>query len=107
MYDKAVCPYCKTRNLVYLGNWEDDTSPTVEAAECCTCGKYFLLDGESAQKEMLQEILTNSVYNDVDDVTSVASALLRGESATIEDEILDLSNFLRVYANANKGEKCQ
>jgi len=107
MYDKATCPHCKTRNLVYLGDWEDDTSPMIEAAECYSCGKYFLMGSESARSEMLQDILIKSVYDDVDDVGSVASALLRGESVKIEDEILDLPAFLREYATANKGEKCQ
>lgn len=107
MYDKAVCPYCKTRNLVYLGNWEDDTSPMIEAAECYACGKHFLMGSEDARSEMLHEILIKSVYNNADDVGSVVSALLRGESVKIEDEILDLPAFLREYATANKGEKCQ
>jgi Zn ribbon nucleic-acid-binding protein len=108
MYNKATCPYCKTRNLVYLGDWESDTSLMVEATECCACGKYFLMGGELAQKEMLQEILINSAYVDVSESISVASALLRGEPPeAYDDEILDLSDFLRVYANTNKGEKCQ
>lgn len=107
MYDKATCPHCKTRNLVYLGDWDDDTSPTIEAAECYACGKHFLMGSEDTRSEMLHEILFQCVYDEADDVDVVASALLRGESVKIEDEVLDLPAFLREYAIANKGEKCQ
>lgn len=106
MYDKAVCPYCKTMNLVYLGDWEDDTSPTIEAAECYACGKHFLMGGKDTQEEMLEDVFRKCIDDDAGAAT-IITALLRGDSVVIDDETLDLSAFLREYACSNKGEKCQ
>lgn len=106
MYDKAFCSHCKTRNLVYLGDWDDDTSPVVEAAQCYACNQYFLMGDEFAQKEMLEEIVLVHIGGEEDCKTVVAD-LLRGGATTVDGKSLNLAQFLEEYAFANKGEVCQ
>jgi hypothetical protein len=106
MYDKVLCPHCKTRNLVYLGDWEDDTSPVVEAAQCYACNQYFLMGDEFAQREMLEEIVLTHLGGE-EDCRAVVATLLSGGATTVEGESLTLAQFLEKYAFSNKGEACQ
>ena len=64
-YEKIYCPKCKTHLLVYLGDWEDDTSPTVEGVTCPKCDENFLMGDEFAKREMLNEIIWT--HYDLDD----------------------------------------
>jgi hypothetical protein len=109
MYDKQRCPYCKTINLVYLGDWSDNTSPNVEAGQCYQCSKFFLMSDEEDQKTCLVDMLYNNIdENEIgsEEVSNISLQLLNGKCIVIEGQELDLSAFLEKYAYSNKGEKC-
>ena len=120
MYDKAWCPKCKTRLLVYLGNWDDCTSPTVEAAICPKCDEYFLMGDYEAQYEMLDEIimshyefgesedLREQVPTDEDKYADFMRKTLKEMKTTLLSggkwDGMTLSEFLREHAYTEKGE---
>lgn len=39
-----LCPYCNTKNWVYMGNLLDQTNPYPEAMSCYNCKKTSWLD---------------------------------------------------------------
>ena len=108
MYDKAFCPKCKAHLLVYLGDWDDCTSPTVEAAVCPTCQEHFLMGDRDAQEQMLEEIITS--HCDVDGnlpykewrkiIRKMIAALLGGDKW----EEMNLSQFLKEHAYTEVGQ---
>lgn len=108
MYDKFYCPHCKTQQLVYLGNWRDDTSAYSVCAKCYNCELNFLLgEDEYERRELLYEIVFNNypIFDDeVDDgytiVDKIVDELLNGG---LRDG-LNLSDFLEKHSWAEKGE---
>ena len=92
MYDKILCPHCLSLNLVYLGNWEDDTSISTQAAQCFQCQKCFLLSPDDS--EMLEIIILN---NFEEDNHPNVNELLQDKQK--------LSDFLFAYADIEKGQK--
>lgn len=105
MYDKFNCPFCKICNLVYLGNWEDCTSPNVEAAKCGSCGKLFLMGDVDNQTETLEEIIRSHYEFENDRVWENS---IDWVVETFRDELMKdpsrLSEFLKEYAYFETGE---
>lgn len=104
MYAREICPHCKTWQYVWLGNWKLST----DAAECCSCGKFFLMGGKEFHKEILYEIIQmncNLIDDEGEAATKMCDSLLNGEY--IDDPEfgrLDLSSFLEKYATTTKGK---
>lgn len=106
IYTKKTCPFCKTLNLVWLGDWGRDTGYNPETCEC-NCGKCFLLSDEHDQKEDLLEIICKHFdceeYNFSE--SELAARLLAGETIAFEERKMDLSEFLKVNSDTTKGEE--
>ena len=109
MYDKVWCPKCKTKLLVYLGNWEDDTSPNVEGATCPRCGECFLLD-ESVPEETLYEIILSHFdsdhegYDRDDFCDETIPVMVKAFLSEGKWGRWTLSEFLKEHAFLEKGE---
>jgi hypothetical protein len=104
MYEKQYCPHCKSKNLIYLGDWDDDTNPTITAGQCWSCLKFFLIADD---RELLWELMFQQLDLDNKERNKMVDALLKGEMITLENHKYDLSTFLGEYAISNKGEECK
>ena len=106
MYVKKCCPFCKALNLVWLGDWSRDTGVKPESAQCCKCEKCFLVSDPHQHEEDLYEIICS--HFDCDDYNfterELAKRLLDGETLDLEYGKMDLSEFLKVYSDTQKGE---
>jgi hypothetical protein len=98
MYDKKCCPNCKTNLLIYLGNWDDDTSPTVEGFTCPKCNQSFLL---GYVDELYEIILTHCEIEEDENGVDIAYNLLEGGTY----KGLNLSAFLQEHAYLEVGKE--
>jgi hypothetical protein len=104
MYTKAYCPHCKARNLVWLGDWGRDTGFKAETAVCWSCDGGFLL-GDDHEESLYEIILTHFNCEEYTFTErELAKRLLDGETLHLEED-MNLSNFLKQYSDAQKGEK--
>jgi len=64
-YYNENCPTCKTLNLIYLGD-TDDNDPSkldIEGIKCVSCGRIFIIGGFDEE-----EFLKDFQYDSVEDI---------------------------------------